>query len=403
MGAKFGLPGLLGLILLTAQLAPLFRETNSQPTELIASPAAPDYPALTEPAAPVADVGLSHTNLPSADGLGGSPDLLAAGSVLVLPDTALAVPTPEPSPALQPEEQQANGAPSPEQAGASTTEADASTDRTADEASLESPPRPLSGVRFDGPAPRRVSSEPPPAVTALHVAILDDASGEMLHGQGEHERVAPASLTKIATTLVALEREPELGRRTPVTISGSAMAARDRSTIMGLEPGRQVSLATMLYGMMLPSGNDAAEQVALLLASSRENYVAWMNQKVDELGLQDTHFQNPSGMDAAGQYSSAYDMASLGRAAMRNETFRQIAGAATYRGDGYSMANLNRLIGAYPGADGIKVGLTRAAGRTMVATASRDGHRVYVSLMRSRDLPGDSTSLLDWTWRAFEW
>jgi len=128
-----------------------------------------------------------------------------------------------------------------------------------------------------------------------------------------------------------------------------------------------------------------------------------MNEKVADLGLQDTHFVNPSGMDAAGHYSSAYDMAMLGRVAMRNEAFRQLAGAATYRGDGYSMANLNRLLGAYPGADGVKIGFTRAAGRTIVASATHDGHRVYISLMRSQDLPGDSGALFDWVWRTFSW
>jgi D-alanyl-D-alanine carboxypeptidase len=248
-----------------------------------------------------------------------------------------------------------------------------------------------------------VSDAPPPPVTAQYVAILDEASGELLHGQGERTRVAPASVTKIATTLVALERAPSLDLRIPVTISGSAMAARNGSSIMGLEPGLEVSLGTLLHGMMLPSGNDAAEQVALALGGSRETYVGWMNQKMAELGLQDTRFANPSGMDAAGHYSSAYDMALLGRVAMRDETFRRLAGAATYRGDGYSMANLNRIIGVYPGADGIKIGFTRAAGRTIVASASRNGHRVYVSLMRSQDLPGDSTALFDWVWRTFAW
>jgi D-alanyl-D-alanine carboxypeptidase len=258
-------------------------------------------------------------------------------------------------------------------------------------------------AELTAPAPRRVSAAAAPAVSARYVAVLDEASGELLHGQDEHARVAPASVTKIATTLVALEREPDLDQRVPVAISGSAMAARDHSSIMGLEPGRQVSLKTLLYGMMLPSGNDAAEQVALALGGSRENYVAWMNQKVTELGLQDTHFVTPSGMDADGHYSSAYDMAWLGRVAMQNETFRQLAGAASYRGDGYTMTNLNRLIGVYPGADGIKIGLTRAAGRTIVASASRDGHRVYVSLLRSQDLPGDSILLFDWVWRTFAW
>jgi D-alanyl-D-alanine carboxypeptidase (penicillin-binding protein 5/6) len=128
-----------------------------------------------------------------------------------------------------------------------------------------------------------------------------------------------------------------------------------------------------------------------------------MNARVSALGLRDTHFVNPSGMDAAGHYSSAYDMALLGREAMRNATFRELAAAATYRGDGYRMTNLNRLIGAYAGADGIKIGSTRRAGKTIVASAVRDGHRVYIALLRSSDLPGDSTRLFDWTWRTFAW
>ena len=251
--------------------------------------------------------------------------------------------------------------------------------------------------------PRRLALAPPPLVTAEHVAILDEDSGELLFGLGEHDRVAPASITKIATTLVALEREPDLARRIDVTVSGAAMAARNGSSIMGLEPGENVSLETLLYGMMLPSGNDAAEQVALELGGSRETYVSWMNQRVAALGLRNTHFINPSGLDANGHYSSAYDMALLGREAMQNERFRRLAAAATYHGDGYRLSNLNRLIGVYPGTDGIKIGSTRRAGKTSVASVMHDGHRVYVTLMHSSDLPGDATQLFNWVWRSFAW
>jgi D-alanyl-D-alanine carboxypeptidase len=252
-------------------------------------------------------------------------------------------------------------------------------------------------------APRRVGDAPPPEVTAQCVAILDEDSGVLLSGWREHDRVAPASITKIATTLVALEREPDLGRRVDVTVSGSELAARTGSSIMGLKPGENVSLKTLLYGMMLPSGNDAAEQVALALAGARETYVSWMNERVLQLGLRDTHFVNPSGLDASGHYSSAYDMALLGREAMRNPVFRQLAGAASYRGDGYRLTNLNKLLGVYPGADGVKIGSTRRAGKTMVASATRDGHRVYVVVMHSTDLPGDTTLLFNWVWRSFAW
>jgi D-alanyl-D-alanine carboxypeptidase len=172
---------------------------------------------------------------------------------------------------------------------------------------------------------------------------------------------------------------------------------------MGLEPGQNVSLETLLYGMMLPSGNDAAEQVALALGGSRETYVGWMNKLVLDLGLRDTHFVNPHGLDTSQHYSSAYDMAMLGREAMRDPVFRRLAGAATYSGDGFRFSNLNRLIGVYPGADGIKIGSTRRAGKTIVASATRNDHRVYISLMHSTDLPTDSTALFNWVWKSFVW
>jgi hypothetical protein len=277
-------------------------------------------------------------------------------------------------------------------------------DREVVEASGKPPWITTAGPDADRAAPpRRVSDSAPPAVTAASVVIVDDASGEILFGSRPHARLAPASITKIATTIVALERGGDLERRIDVTVSGSAMAARDGSSIMGLEPGEQVSLRTLLYGMMLPSGNDAAEQVAVTIGGSRTTYVDWMNQKVTDLGLLDTHFVTPSGMDASGHFSSAYDMAMLSRYAMHNAEFRSLAGAATYRGDGFSFGNLNRLIGAYAGADGVKIGYTGRARRTMVASVTRSGHRVYVGIMRSDNLVGDSTTLLDWAFRTFSW
>jgi D-alanyl-D-alanine carboxypeptidase len=252
-------------------------------------------------------------------------------------------------------------------------------------------------------APMRVGDASAPQTSAIHIAIIDDASGQLLYSEDPYTEVPQASTTKIATTIVALEREPDLNRRIRVTVSASAMAARDGSSTMGIEPGRSVTLDTLLHGMMLPSGNDAAEQVAVALADSREQYVDWMNQEAASLGLRDTHFVNPSGMDAAGHYSSAYDMAMLARYAMHNAAFRSLASATRYSGDGYSMANLNRLLDVYDGADGVKIGYTDAALKTIVASAVHDGHRVYISLMRSQDLWGDSAVLFNWVWKSFAW
>ena len=252
-------------------------------------------------------------------------------------------------------------------------------------------------------APQRTGEAPPPDTTAYHIAIIDDASGQLIYGEQPSTEVPQASTTKIATTIVALERTTDLSQRINVTVSASAMVARDGSSTMGIEPGRTVSLSTLLHGMMLPSGNDAAEQVAVSLGGTREQYVEWMNEEAAALGLKDTHFINPSGMDAAGHYSSAYDMAMLARYAMHNATFRELAAATTYSGDGFKMSNLNRLLGVYPGADGVKIGFTDAAQKTIVASAVRDGHRVFVSLMRSEDLPGDCTALFNWVWDNFTW
>jgi hypothetical protein len=251
--------------------------------------------------------------------------------------------------------------------------------------------------------PQRLNATPVPDTSAYHIAIVDDASGQLIYGEQPDTAVAQASTTKIATTIVALERTADLTQRIPVTVSASAMVARDGSSTMGIEPGRTVSLDTLLHGMMLPSGNDAAEQVAVALAGSRDQYVSWMNQEAAALGLKNTHFVNPSGMDAPGHYSSAYDMAMLARYAMRNARFRDLAGVSHYVGDGFVMQNLNRLLDLYPGADGVKIGFTDAAQKTIVASAMRDGHRVYVSLMRSADLVGDCTALFNWVWDNFAW
>jgi hypothetical protein len=270
------------------------------------------------------------------------------------------------------------------------------------------PPASASSAPIDGsgslPAPpQHTGTDPAPNTTAVHIAIIDDASGQMIYSEQPYSEVPQASTTKIATTIVALERNPDLSQRIKVTVSASAMVARDGSSTMGIEPGLSVSLDTLLHGMMLPSGNDAAEQVAVSLGGTREQYVQWMNDEAAALGLKDTHFVNPSGMDADGHYSSAYDMAMLARYAMRNATFRDLAADVSYSGDGFKMANLNRLLGVYPGADGVKIGFTDAAQKTFVASALHDGHRVFVSLMRSEDLPGDSSALFNWVWDNFTW
>lgn len=252
-------------------------------------------------------------------------------------------------------------------------------------------------------APRRVKDEPPPNVSAHAVAVVDEATGELLYGQHPHMPLPPASTTKIMTAIVALERGADLARTFTAAFSASEMVARDGSSVMGMEPGEELSLRLLLYGMLLPSANDGAEQVALSLGGTRQQFLQWMNEKAQELGLRNTQFRSPSGMDTVGHCSSAYDMAMTARYAMQNPVFREIAATDHIVIKDYWLTNYNPLIGSVEGADGVKIGYTDAAGRTIVGSATREGHRVYVSLMHSDDLLGDSTALFNWVFDSFDW
>jgi D-alanyl-D-alanine carboxypeptidase len=252
--------------------------------------------------------------------------------------------------------------------------------------------------------PRRTTPVAPPPVTATEVAVVDDDSGLMLYGANPHAHEAPASTTKIATAIVTLEHADNLDQTVRVSVNGFAMTAADGSSIMGLQPGQRVSIETLLDGLLLPSGNDAAEQLAISVGESRAGFVDWMNAlATDELGLQDTRFVNPSGLDADGQYSSAYDLAQLARRAMREDVFRGIVKTPEIRADGFVLLGHNPLIGTYAGADGVKTGTTDNAGKVLVGSATRNGHRVYAVVMHSDDIQADTGALLDWAWKEFTW
>jgi D-alanyl-D-alanine carboxypeptidase len=256
----------------------------------------------------------------------------------------------------------------------------------------------------DGSLPRRTLPVAPPPVTASEVAVVDDDSGLLLYGVEAHAHEAPASTTKIATALVTLEHADNLDQTVRVSVNGFAMADSDGSSIMGLQPGQHVTLETLLDGLLLPSGNDAAEQLAISVGESRAGFVDWMNAlATDELGLHDTHFVNPSGLDADGHYSSAYDLAQFARRAMREDVFREIVKSPEVRADGFVLVGHNPLIGTYPGADGVKTGTTDDAGKVLVGSATRNGHRVYAVVMHSDDIAADTSALLNWAWKEFTW
>ncbi len=254
------------------------------------------------------------------------------------------------------------------------------------------------------PPPARRPGSPDPMPSTDRFIVMDGASGAILFERNAYEPVSPASLTKIMTAIIGIER----GRLddTP-KLDVNARDFSD-STVMGLEPWFHVTLEDLLYGLMLPSGNDAAVAIARYVAGDEKAFAGLMNEKAAWLGLKSTHFSNPHGLDAPDHYSSPYDMAVMARYGMQYPAFQKLAAAKSYaiRRDNiaYWIENLNPILGTYPGADGVKIGYTDTSGRSIVASATRNGHRVFVAFMRSTAGTGpDATHLLDWAFAYHTW
>ena len=255
-----------------------------------------------------------------------------------------------------------------------------------------------------GPAPGLVAGAAgAPAISGDGAILIDEASGVTLFEKDPHNRLPPASLTKIMTALLALERG-HLNDQVEVSIDSRKMRG---STVMGLVPGERLSLEDLLYGLMLPSGNDAALAIAEHVSGSPEAFVALMNQRAAELGMINTHYANPHGLDAPSHYTSAFDLAVLTRVAMQRQDFRTIVNTKYHVATGllstYDLGTLNPLYGRLAGVDGVKTGFTRTARQTLVGTVTRDGHRVIAVILRSPDRASDGTVLLRWAFEAYAW
>ena len=248
-------------------------------------------------------------------------------------------------------------------------------------------------------SPTAVPTEPSglPFVSALSIAVIDSSCGALLYGRAEHMTLPPASLTKLMTAAVAVEHA-DTSTLITSKIDGTKLYDETGSTIMGLKPGMQLSLLDLLYGLLLPSGNDAAITIAEGVGGTQDRFVEMMNEKAASLALNDSHFTNPHGLYDNDLYSSAYDMGILASYVMQNPTLRQIVSTISWqpRWDGPPVWNGNRFLSEYPGADGVKIGYTEESHQTIVASATRDGRRIIASVMRSQDRYADAERLLDW-------
>ena len=227
-------------------------------------------------------------------------------------------------------------------------------------------------------------------ISAKRAYVLDTVGGRVLYEKNPDERSLIASTTKIMTALIVCEQCNVLDRmRIPkeaVGIEGSSMYLRE---------GEILTLQELLYGLMLSSGNDAAVALAIYCGGTVEGFAQLMNDKARNLGLHNTHFENPNGLDSPGHYSTARDLAKLSAYAMENPIFRQTVSTKQLMLGQRYLTNHNKLLWRVEGADGVKTGYTKAAGRILVSSATRNDRRLIAVTIDAPDDWNDHASLLE--------
>ena len=228
------------------------------------------------------------------------------------------------------------------------------------------------------------------AISAEKAILMDAVTGRILYEKDCDSQSLIASTTKIMTALVVCEQSNVLDRmRIPeeaVGIEGSSMY---------LQEGEILTVQELLYGMMLHSGNDAAVALAIYCGGTVEGFAELMNDKARVLGMKDSHFVNPNGLDAPGHYSTARDLAILASYAMENPIFRQTVSAKNVTVGNRYLRNHNKLLWQFDGADGVKTGFTKAAGRILVSSALRNGRRLVAVTINAPDDWQDHATLLE--------
>ena len=239
-----------------------------------------------------------------------------------------------------------------------------------------------------------------PSLSAQSAILIDASSDLVLFEKNARIRMPMASTTKIMTAIVALESCDPLS---PVTVDSRAVGIEGSSVY--LKVGERLSLLDLLYCLMLASANDAAAAIAYFVAGGIDEFAARMNEKATELGLFDTHFENPHGLDSKDHYTTAYDLARLTAYALENESIAKIVSTNSHNVKSdvaqHSLFNHNRLLRSYAGAIGVKTGFTKTSGRCLVSAAEREGMRLVCVTLKAPDDWNDHKELLDYGFEHF--
>lgn len=242
----------------------------------------------------------------------------------------------------------------------------------------------------------------PPEFTAHSAVITDAATGTVLFAKNADLKHLPASTTKLMTALVALEKcsPNKIITVGPQDTEGSKM---------GLTEGDQVSVENLLYGLLIPSGNDAANVLANSCADSYSDFIVQMNNKASDLGMVNTHFVNPIGFDNDFQYSTALDLARLAKVAVTNPLIAKIVDTkSTVITDitgkkTYYLENVNKLLGTVEGLVGIKTGETEGALEILISKTTRGGNSIIVVVLGSKHRFEESQQLIEWAFKNYYW
>ena len=236
----------------------------------------------------------------------------------------------------------------------------------------------------------------PPSLSAQSALLMEAESGSIVYEKNAHTRLPMASTTKMMTALVALDlAAPD----TVIAVDGRAVGIEGSSIY--LCEGEKLTLEELLYALMLESANDAAVAIAIGLCGSEDAFIDSMNRKATSLGLSNTHFSNPHGLDAEAHYTTAYELAVIARAALQNSLLKTIVSTRKttiphQNTDGVRLlVNHNKMLRLYNGCIGLKTGYTQKSGRCLVSAAERDGVTMIAVTLNSPDDWNDHTKLLD--------
>ncbi len=232
---------------------------------------------------------------------------------------------------------------------------------------------------------------------AAGAVLMDAESGRVLYEHDAHTPRLIASTTKLMTALVAVERAGDLDE--VISVKGEWLGSEGSSIY--LKAGEEITLRGLLYGLLLQSGNDAAMVIACHTAGGEAEFAALMNEKAAELGMKDSSFANPSGLDHENHRSTPYDMALLARACLKNETVAEICATGSITIGTRTFVNHNKLLRRYEGCVGMKTGFTEKAGRTLVSAATRDGQTLICVTLNDGDDWNDHQKLLDYGFQTY--